>query len=259
MLFRAVALQKAGRGDEARVVWERFQPPPARDRAAEQSVHDLLRATDPRWPMVEAATIRPRHRFVAEAFISLEMIDDGIEFLRRELRDAGSDAERLSAAVVLCQVLLLADRKEEYAGCVADHLLPVARRVFSALPPNTGGTQSVAWTILPLAVEEFVAALPEEAVGRVRASLAARISAGAEVDLARQFALRACGRRLKDGAAVERANRILAYHPSQAWWKPTEGREVDAELLQALRLAIVTQEHIIEGLLNGTFRDAQTR
>jgi hypothetical protein len=251
MLFRAVALQKAGRGDDARAAWARFEPPPARDRAGGQAPDRLLRAADPQWPLIEADAVRPRHRFAAEAFVSLEMIDDGIEFLRRELRDAGSDAERLSAAVALCQMLLLADRKGEYAECVADHLLPLAGRVFATPPPNPGATQAVAWTLMPLAVGEFTAALSEETVRRVGASVAAWTGAGTEADLTRQLVLRACGRRLKDGAAVASANERLANHPSQAW-KPAEGREVDAELLLQFRIAFLLQERIVEEFLSGT-------
>ena len=58
----------------------------------------------------------------------------------------------------LCQMLLLSDRKEEYAVCVADQLLPLAGRVLAAPAENPGGAASVVWTILPLAVGEFTAA-----------------------------------------------------------------------------------------------------
>src|SRR5262249_39758027 len=113
--------------------------------------------------------------FAAEAFVSLDMAAEGIDYFRREAGEAAADRDRLSAAVVLCQLLLVADRKAEYAEEVVDRLLPLAGRVLPGAGPDRGAVGgAVALTVLPLAAGEFTVALPEALVRRVGEAIAAR-------------------------------------------------------------------------------------
>src|SRR5204862_83555 len=68
------------------------------------------RKEEPRPAGASGDVITLWHRFAAEAFVSLDMAAEGIDFLRRDLASARSDAERLSASIVLAQLFLLTAR-----------------------------------------------------------------------------------------------------------------------------------------------------
>jgi hypothetical protein len=191
--------------------------------------------------------MKPRHRFIAEAFISLEMVSEGIEHMRAEIATAGTDADRFSATLVLCQMLLLADRKAEFVECAMDRLLPLTG---TAMPNAAPGRETagvvVAWTLLPLAADKFTAALPEPVVRRVSGKVATALGRTDDIDFACQLVLRTSGRRLKDVKLTEGAHAKLADHPARTRWNLTDG-EVDAELLARVQNTALALE---------AFRDA---
>jgi hypothetical protein len=213
MAFYAIALQKAGRAEDAREAWKRFEPTRAGD----------------------TGVILPRHRFIAEAFISLEMVDEGIAHLSAEMTATTSAAEHLSVTLALCQMLLLADRKAEFAECVTEHLLALDGRVLRSANAGPEGA-AVAWTLLPLAAREFTAELPKAAIQRVSERVAAAVARTEDVDFVCQLVLRECGRSLKDQKLAERARARLANHPARTRWNLTNG-EVDADALARVQRA----------------------
>jgi hypothetical protein len=223
MAFRAIALQKAGRADEAKAAWKQFAPPEPR--------RPELRAPGVMAPEAVAnlEAITPRHRFIAEAFVSLELASEGIDYFHEQLKSSDSDAERLSAAFVLCQLLLLTDRKVEYAECAIDHLLPAAVKI----APNANTSAMVAWTVLPLGASEFIKALPEETVRRMCKPLGAHRQAD-DMDFVCCLALRACGRRLKDEKLTDEAQARIANHAAESRWRLTNDA-VDAALLSRVQ------------------------
>jgi hypothetical protein len=248
MFFRAVALQQAGRVAEARDAWQRFEPPGvvAPDRTRNPAALQAA-ATGIRPPVADGDVIRPRHRFAAEAFVSLEMVGEGIDFFRREADGARPDGDRLSASVALCQLLLLSGRRAEYTRYVADELIPLAVRIL----PGAGAAReavsgSVALTVLPLAVEEFAAAVPEGLIRRVGEKLDAWPHGDDEADFACRLALRTCARRLRDAAMAERAGAAVASHPAKGRWELSAGGEVDLESLLRLRVAFLLQDLLRE-------------
>ena len=112
MAFRAIALQKAGRADAAAEAWKRFTP-----TALPESPHENRSAgAGTNGSLTNAEAINPRHRFVAEAFVSLEMVNEGIEHLRAEAAAARSDADRLSAALALVSVAVARGPKGRVRG-----------------------------------------------------------------------------------------------------------------------------------------------
>jgi hypothetical protein len=240
MFFRAVALQKAGRDADAKEAMRRFEPPASvsRDRAL---ISLQAAMTGNQSLATNGEAIRPRHRFAAEAFLSLDMATEGIEFFHRELRDATSDTDRLSAVVVLCQLLLLTDRRAEYAEQIADQLLPLAGRVLPNAGPNREAFgSSVAITLLPLAVSEFCSALPEKTIRRVT------VKASAWVDLVCQLMLRTCGRQLRDAATTERASARLAKHAARPRFNLPADGEVNLEFLMRNRTQFLMAERLGE-------------
>jgi hypothetical protein len=249
MFFRAIALQKAGRVAESREAWQRFEPPidtPAQEQNA-RAFRSLARAADPRMPPVTGGVIRARHRFIAEGFVTVEMATDGVEFFRQELREAKTDEERLSAAVVLGQLLLLTVQPEEYAKHVLGELLPVAARVI----PDTGPDRDVvsgcvAVMLFPLAITEFAETLPEKLVRQLSEKLNTWQSRNDDADFACQAVLLTFSQRLGDTKRTEQAATRLANHPARKRWLPGETREVDTELLQRIQFGFMVPELFAE-------------
>jgi hypothetical protein len=240
MLFRAIVFQKSGRADEAREAMRRFEPPTQPDRTKALAEMKRVGAGNgvPR-PLTDPEIIRSRHRFAAEAYLSLDMAAEGIDFFRNEIKEAKDDADRLSAVVVLSQLLLLTDRRADYAEVVVDQLLPLVGRLLPKAGPDREGTDgAVALTLLPLAVSEFTVTLHEELIRRVSEKVSALPPGENNLDFACQLVLRTLGRSLRDAAVAERANKRLITHPARVRWNLNRD-EVDLELLKQIRLTFL--------------------
>jgi Tol biopolymer transport system component len=116
-----------------------------------------------------------RDLYVAEVFLSLDAVEDGERFFRNALKIATSDAERLSKALVLSQMLLLRNKNEEYAELATDTVLPLLLRTWKPRKPNAAqimrnppGNLVLAYSdglsLLPLFASEFLKTLPEKQV-----------------------------------------------------------------------------------------------
>src|SRR5262249_23209828 len=120
--FQYYCLKKLGRDVEARERLERFTktflPAPtdpsgktadaALDQALAQRLRDILGPDS-----VFAALLRDL--YAAEVFLSLDAAEDAESYFREAMVTAKTDAARLSAAIVLGQVLLLQGKRSEYA------------------------------------------------------------------------------------------------------------------------------------------------
>ncbi|HEV3384493.1 MAG TPA: hypothetical protein VG097_06735, partial [Gemmata sp.] len=252
MFFWAIALEKAGRAKDANDARRRFEPPsPPKER--KQAV------AEPNPPNTENGilalalnpnAIKSRHRFAAEAYLSLDMATEAIEFFRREVKEAKTDPDRLSAIVVLCQLLLLADQRTEYAELVADQLMPIAGKVLPGAGPNREAINgAVAVTLLPLAVTEFSAKLREDLRSRVCEKISAWPRGDDDVDFVCHLVLRTLGRSLRDQALAGNAEKRLSTHPAQVHWNLTEDK-VDLDFLRQVRLIFQLPE-----LMRGSFGD----
>ncbi len=223
MFFRGVALHKAGRVDEAQAAWQRFE----------------LVTPAPTSPQRIADPIEPRHRFAAEAYLSLDMSKEGIQFFHRAIGEARNDRELLSATVVLCQLLLLADRREEYVEQVPDLLAVAGRCCPGAGVDRDGISRMVAITLFPLAVREFIEKLPERVVRQIAADAAQWPASADDIDFACRLVSRNCRRQLGELGLDG-----LTYHPARTRWNLTG--EMNREFLQALRLTLMMQEALRE-------------
>ena len=115
LFFEYYCLTKLGRDAEAGAKLEQFRrlfALPAADAGAARGA-DLL-----------------RDLYTAEVFLSLDAAADGRASFRRAIREAASDEQRLSAALVLSQVLLAEGRGEEYLELACDVALPNLLRVW---------------------------------------------------------------------------------------------------------------------------------
>jgi hypothetical protein len=168
LFFEYYCLTKLGRDAEAGAKLEQFRrlfALPAADAGAARGA-DLL-----------------RDLYTAEVFLSLDAAADGRAWFRRAIREAASDEQRLSAALVLSQVLLAEGRGEEYLELACDVALPNLLRVWKQengsefIWPSSDQKILPTCALLafaPLATPDFLATLPEAAVRR----LAERFAAG---------------------------------------------------------------------------------
>ncbi|VTS02646.1 unnamed protein product [Gemmata massiliana] len=134
--------------------------------------------------------------------------------------------------------------------------MPLAGNVAQWPAAEQGAVNAtVAWALLPLAVDEFVTALPEATVRRV-SEKAIESSDAVDVNFVCLLVQRACGRRLKDEKLVERAGERLARHPAQSRWNLANG-EGGTDTLSRIWAAFLSQELVREHFGAGTFNAAR--
>ena len=174
--FQYYCLTKLGRPEEARAKLDEFRkvfrPPaqPAPGAAAGAAPADgFLNNLEP----VEYLVLQDF--YTAEAFLSLRAAEEAVDFFRRQLATAEDEKSRLSSALVLTQLLLLAKKHADYAALATNTLWPLletarqaeAGRNSAWLQPNdlshpTALAADLA--LLPLADPDFVATLAREQV-----------------------------------------------------------------------------------------------
>src|SRR5262249_55716450 len=113
-----------------------------------------------------------RDCYEAEVFLSLDAAADGEEFFREAVAAADSDQARLSAAVVLGQLLLLDKKDTEYAELTTATVLPLLLKLWDPKKPpradlTSPDTQTTLYVfggaaLLPLYAPEFLGQLPRE-------------------------------------------------------------------------------------------------
>jgi hypothetical protein len=242
--FAYCCLDKLGRGEEAR----------ARLAAFREKAPALLPAADPKAADPaprEVGTLRPlaRDLYAAEVFLSLDAAEDGEAFFRRELDGANTDNDRLSAAVVLSQILLLRGRNAEYADLATETIAPLLLRAWQ---PRKAGDAVKQWAsqplpvvvgsliLFPLARPELLAALPKDRLGALAERWAA-LRSKAPDDLSRLGAdvvLEGLYRKLGRDAEAKAAHGRIALNPLAGGrlWTEEEIKTACKELRGALDL-----------------------
>ena len=90
---------------------------------------DMLRQFGPQAELLK----RVLHDFyVAEVFLSIDAADAGIELLREQMQSDDNGTVRLSRALTLSQLLLVAGQREDYLSLCAEHVLPLALEAWAA-------------------------------------------------------------------------------------------------------------------------------
>jgi hypothetical protein len=175
LFFQAYCLDKLGRADEARDKRRQFEetflpelpaapPAPVPGQPAPFGAADLQPAKE--------QLLHWRDLYLAEVFLSLDAIEDGEHYFRDGLKNAASDADRLSKALVLTQFLLLRNRHEEYAELATDTVLPLLLRAWKPRTRMDGQNQqanlilaySDGLSLVPLFADDFLAPLSEKQV-----------------------------------------------------------------------------------------------
>jgi hypothetical protein len=219
-LFQSYCLEKLGRDEEAGARLATFRAKAPALLPAEGSLLPAAR---------EVGTLAPvaRDFYAAEVFLSLDAAEDGEAFFRRALAGAETDADRLSAAVVLSQLLLLRGRDAEYADLATETIAPLLLRAWrprkDGEPDDLHFAIEQPWPVIvgslslaPLVRPDLLAAIPRERLSGLAARWAEwrdnapddTFRLGADLVLERLY--RKLGRDADMRAARER---IRAIHP----------------------------------------------
>jgi hypothetical protein len=161
-----------------------------RDAEAQQRLAEFRRLTTPAVPAAPPAGAAPpvtadeqratemfsrllADLYVAEALLAVDASSDAEAFFETTLAGAESDADRLSAAIVLGQLRLINGRSNEYARLSLDQIVPLLAEV-PASPTNTavgdatsaGGMLRMVllYSLVPLFTSDFLAELPADTV-----------------------------------------------------------------------------------------------
>ncbi len=165
--------------------------------------------------------------YAAEAFLSLDAVEDGEAYFRQAVADSSTDAARLSSSLVLGQMLLLQKKHRDFADLATEVIFPLRFKLWKPENPNPGQARDLfdlqpifdlvcTAGLLPVYSPEFLALLSEEHVRSLtpqwekwRAALAHE-QARLEAEL---FLYAACGRlgRMQEQAEAERR---LRDHPA---------------------------------------------
>ncbi|MBI3860752.1 MAG: hypothetical protein HY290_02530 [Planctomycetia bacterium] len=175
-LFEYHCLTQLGRVDDARAKLAEFELAffPAAAVAggpASPTLDDVLRLFGPNPELLKHLL---HDLYVAEVFMSVDAADAGIAFLRERSARAENDAQRLSGALALAQILLAGGQRDEYLTLCSEQIFPLGCEAWNtetASPagavPNASpaanpilsiiGSQS----LLPLADPEFLAGISD--------------------------------------------------------------------------------------------------
>jgi hypothetical protein len=121
-----------------------------------------------------------RDQYLAEAFLSVDAVEEGASYFTERMAAAKRDEEKLSKAFMLSQLLLLQKKYDAYADLAADVIGPLVMKGQRRIPtPQASLRELIAWapeaarafggmaTLAPLADPEFLAGLRDQSVRRV--------------------------------------------------------------------------------------------
>jgi hypothetical protein len=172
--------------------------------------------------------------YIAEAFLSVDALDDGIAFFREEVRSAENDAQQLAAALCLSQLLLLSEDYPEYLRVVSGTLAPRLISLHETLQAPDGSDvgasasslqalerQLLLWlggaALMPLFSPEFLESCPEPVVRKHVKHWQAERNAIADSDvllLAIDLFLHAAYERLGDAVQRDKAAQRAGRNPA---------------------------------------------
>ncbi len=263
-VFQYQCLRKLGRHDEARARLAEFRqayPPPLPPAGPQPSSAGAAGGlpSDETWFRDLLSPGGLSHRvlqdlYIAEVMLSLDAAEDAKHDFRATM-DAGTappEVDRLSAAVVLSQILLLEGKHDEYAQLAGETLAPLLMKLRVPLPANQPSWNAQdfnrllpdligALALLPLASRTFLSGLSSD---RLNATVHAfeRVREQAKDDserLAVDLVLEACYRQLGQEPARRRAVERIEHNPLVAANASTVSAElrrgVSDEMVDLLR------------------------
>jgi hypothetical protein len=218
--FEYYCLDKMGRHEEARVKLAEFREQARRLLPSDEelSAFPLRMGNDEakftQWLRGEVQSLVPMARdfYAAEVFLSLDAAADAEAYFRSALAEAANDDDRLSAAVVLSQLLLLEGRADDYLAVVIDSVAPLALKSLKAAGQGAAGdtlnppvpVSLAGLSIVPLLADDFLGRLSNRSVERWTAFC------GAFREQARHDALRLLADAMLEGVHRRLGNQAAA-------------------------------------------------
>jgi hypothetical protein len=183
-LFQYYCLTKLGRQKEAQRHLARFKSnfwptfdvnadgqAGVQDEAWERQLQQVLKPDSP-------IALLLRDLYIGEVFLSLDAAADGATFFRAALAQATTDPARLSAALVLSQMLLAEKKYTDYAELAIETIVPLliamksAARVSNPLFDVEALIELAAtFSLVPLFIPDFLAGISEESCWALIAKL----------------------------------------------------------------------------------------
>ena len=269
-VFQFQCLTKLGRRDEARARLESFrktyppQLPSAGPPNAEKTANAFEFPFGQPWfrDLMQPGGLCARllqDLYIAEVLLSLDATEDAGDYFRSitAANPAETDAARLSAAIVLSQVLLLEGKHDEYAALCTETLAPMLVKLHLSLPAPSSSNAFDATrhvpdivgglALLPLTSRTFLAGLSNPVLKSLAVRWEALRSQARDdfdrlaVDLVLEATYRQLGQPLERRQVVERIDKNPALKSAGASAVGNLAGGVTDEMVEALR-----------GLVSGT-------
>jgi WD40-like Beta Propeller Repeat len=263
-VFQFHCLTKLGRHDYARTWLESFrntyppQLPPARANNGTSIADGLEFPLDQPWfrDAMQPGGLCARllqDLYIAEVFLSLDASGDASEYFGSVTasNSAETDTARLSAAVVLSQILLLQGKHDEYAELCTESLAPLLLKLPRSLPAYTSSTTPDVTryvpdivgglALLPLTSEKFLGGLSNAALKSMTARWAALRSDAKDdfdrlaADLVLEASFRKLGQSLESRQAVERIDHNPALKSAGSSAVANVAGGITDEMVESLR------------------------
>jgi WD40-like Beta Propeller Repeat len=164
--------------------------------------------------------------YAAEVFLSVDAAETGMAWFREQLQRNDGPVNRLSRALALTQLLLIAGQREEYLKVCSELVIPLSLEIWDAgVAPGAAGATSApnavlpivgGFCLIPLFHPEFLAGVSDEAVGQgIEIWDAQRRRTTADLPaLALDLCLRASHLRLGHGEAARAIEGQLQANPA---------------------------------------------
>ncbi len=169
-VFESLCLKRLGREDEAQAKWQEFELnffPKLSLESQTPNSNTGENFFEQMGPQADFLKHLIHDFYVAEVFLSVDAIDDALKHFRADPSPSADDAEKLSRAIVLAQLFLIANDREAFLSHSTNIVVPLAIGVWKNLakqhPDTTSEVlQTVAGLCLaPLFRAEFFNALPD--------------------------------------------------------------------------------------------------
>lgn len=236
-LFEYICLQRLGRDAEALAKWNEFEenffPQPSKPGLPENQP-----LSNEFWSSFidnNSKLAKPllRDLFVAEVFLSVDGLQEALAHFRQAVGKDETDHMALSRAIVVAQLLLLADDRPAYVAHCDTVVAPLALKLWKPMHDQQTGLfqadaeMAVGFCLVPLFRQEFLAELPRDKVQQHSAAwkaLDAPDAAGTSA-VAINLILRAAALALNDADEAKKIEARIASEPSSQ--QLLQGRPID--------------------------------
>ncbi|MCX7423500.1 MAG: hypothetical protein NT013_28735 [Planctomycetia bacterium] len=144
-VFEFLCLKRLDREDEAQAKWQEFELnffPKLSPESQTPMANTSENFFEAMGPQTEFLKYLIHDLYVAEVFLSVDAIDDALKHFRADALPSADDPEKLSRAIVLAQLFLIANDREAFLSHSTNTVVPLAIKVGKNLTKQHPGTTS---------------------------------------------------------------------------------------------------------------------